>query len=291
TRRPGRVDTYEGLAGPLAARLRELGVRSEVGAPVVVDGQVWGALIAGTDQAVPLPLGTEDRVASFAELIATAVSNALAHEELLASRARIVTAAQDARRRLARDLHDGAQQHLVAALIALQLADQRFDRDPDRTRQLLREAIDHTRGGLAELRQLAAGVHPAVLTTRGLRDAVEALARRSPLPVDVEVVVARFPVDVEAAAYFVVAEALTNAIKHAEAGHAWIRIDSRGALLEVEIGDDGRGGTDPDGSGLRGLADRVEALGGGLIVDSPPDGGTRVHARFPVGVTPRAGEP
>jgi signal transduction histidine kinase len=285
TSRPGRVDSYDGLRGPLAARLRERGVRSEVGAPVVVDGQVWGALIAGTDQPVPLPPGTEDRVASFAELIATAVSNAAAHEELLASRARIVTAAQEARRRLARDLHDGAQQQLVAALMALQLADQRFDDDPAGARDLLRDALDHTRDGLNDLRRLAAGVHPAILTTRGLGDAVEALVHRSRLPVHVDVVAGRFSPDVESAGYFVVAEALTNAIKHAEAAQASIRISRRGSALEVEVTDDGRGGADPDGSGLRGLADRVEALGGGVSITSPRAGGTRLRAWLPLSAT------
>jgi signal transduction histidine kinase len=280
TGRPGRIDSYEGLPGPLSARLRELGVRSEVGAPVVVDGQVWGALIAGTDQPTPLPPGTEERVASFAELIATAVANATAHDELVASRARIVTAAQEARRRLARDLHDGAQQQLVAALIALQLADQRFGSEPAAARELLREALGHTRDGLDDLRRLAAGVHPAVLTTRGLRAAVDALAHRSPLPVDVDAPDRRYPPSIESAAYFVVAEALTNAVKHAQANHALVRISERTGALDVHVADDGRGGADRNGGGLQGLIDRVEALGGSVTIDSPPGGGTRLDARL-----------
>jgi signal transduction histidine kinase len=282
TRRPGRVDSYEGLAGPIAARLRELGVESEVGAPVVVDGDVWGALIAGTDQPVPLAAGREDQVASFAELIATAVANATAHDELLASRARIVTAAQDARRRLARDLHDGAQQRLVGALIALQLADQRFDQEPEVARELLREALGHTREGLDDLRELAAGVHPGVLTTRGLHAAVHALAHRTRLPVDVDALERRYLPHIESAAYFVVAEALTNAVKHAGATQAWVRIRERAGALDVQVADDGYGGADRNGGGLQGLVDRVDALGGSLIIDSPLGGGTRLHACLPL---------
>jgi signal transduction histidine kinase len=282
TARPGRVDGYDHLGGPLAARLRELGVQSEVGAPVVVDRRVWGALIAGTDKPVPLPVGTEDRVASFAELIATAVANATAHAELVASRARIVTTAQEARRRLARDLHDGAQQRLVAALIALQLADERFDQDPSQARDLLRTALSHARDGLTDLRELAAGVHPSILTNRGLRAAVEALAGRGPLPVDVDAPAGRYPAHVEAAAYFVVAEALTNVVKHGRATRARVRILGSRDLLDVRVSDDGRGGADVGGGGLRGLIDRVEALGGTVGVESPAGAGTRLRACIPL---------
>jgi len=282
TARPGRVDGYEDLGGPLAARLRELGVRSEVGAPVVVERKVWGALIAGTDKPVPLPAGTEQRVASFAELIATAVANATAHAELVASRARIVTTVQDARRRLARDLHDGAQQRLVATLIALQLADECFDRDPVGAHDLLQTALGHARDGLAELRELAAGVHPSILTNRGLRAAVEALAGRGPVVVDVEVPPGRYPPHVEAAAYFVIAEALTNVVKHARATRIWVRVEERRGLLDVLISDDGVGGADVRGGGLRGLTDRVEALGGTVRVESPAGAGTRLAACLPL---------
>ena len=210
TRAPGRVDSYEDVPGPLAARLRELGVKSEVGAPVMVGGRVWGALIAGTDNPVPLPAGAELRVASFAELIVTAVSNETARTELIASRARIVTSADEARRQLARDLHDGAQQRLVSAVISLQLGDERIEEDPRAARAYLREALEHSEAGLAALRELAAGMHPSILTNRGLHAAVESLADRSAVPVDVEVPDARYPPHLEAAAYFVIAEALTN---------------------------------------------------------------------------------
>jgi signal transduction histidine kinase len=278
TGHPGRFDSYEGAAGPLAARLRELGIKNEVGAPVIVDGRVWGALIAGKDASKPLPPGAETRLARFAELIATAVSNAATHAELVASRARIVTAAYEGRRRLARDLHDGAQQRLVSAVMSLQLADQRFDRDPAAARHLLREALGHARDGLGELRELAAGVHPSILTNRGLHAAVEALAQRSGVPVDMRVPDERYPPQVEAAAYFVIAEALTNVAKHAQASCASVSVDGHDGSLTIDVRDDGSGGADLRGSGLRGLKDRVEALGGGLRLDSPPGRGTHLHA-------------
>ena len=170
------------VPGQLAQRLRGLGIRSEVGAPVAVGGHVWGALIAGTDQPVPLPAGTEDRLARFAELIGTAVGNAADRAELVASRARIVAAGDAARLRLARDLHDGAQQRLVSVVMGLQLADQQRD-DPAALRRLLSGALDNARAGIADLRELAAGMHPAILTNRGLRAAARSLADRCAVPV------------------------------------------------------------------------------------------------------------
>ena len=181
---PGRFDTYDGVPGQLAQRLRGLGIRSEVGAPVVVGGHVWGALIAGTDQPMPLPAGTEDRLARFAELIGTAVGNAADRAELVASRARIVADGDAARMRLARDLHDGAQQRLVSVVMSLQLADQQRD-DPAAVDRLLSGALDNARAGIADLRELAAGMHPAILTNRGLRAAARSLADRCAVPVSV----------------------------------------------------------------------------------------------------------
>jgi signal transduction histidine kinase len=279
---PGRFDSYDGTPGPLAARLRELGIASEVGAPVVVNGQVWGALIAGTDRPKPLPLRTELRLASFADLIATAISNATAQAELLASRARIVNAGDAARRRLARDLHDGAQQRLVSAVMNLQMADLRFDQDQGATRRLLREALGHARDGLTDLRELAAGMHPSILTNRGLHAAVDALARRSTCLVEVEVPDARYPPQIEAAVYFVIAEALTNVAKHAQASRAAVRVAPHDGGLAIDIEDDGTGGADIRGGGLLGLKDRVEAIGGGLKLDSPSGHGTRLRATLPL---------
>ncbi len=283
TRAPARVDSYEDAPGPLAAALRALGIRSEVGAPVLVDDAVWGALIAASDSTQPLPTGTELRVASFAELIATAVANATARAELMASRARIVTAADDARRRLARDLHDGAQQRLVSAVISLQLASHSLDKDdPASTRRLVHDALAHASDGLSELRELAAGVHPSILTNRGLQAAIEALAQRNITPVSVDVPDDRYPAHTEATAYFVVAEALTNATKHAQATQIAVSARIAGGALVVDIHDDGIGGADSDGSGLRGLRDRVEALAGSLTITSSPGLGTQLCATLPL---------
>jgi signal transduction histidine kinase len=189
-----------------------------------------------------------------------------------------VTAAYEGRRRLARDLHDGTQQRLVCAVMSLQLADQRFEQDPAAAWQLLQEGLGHTRDGLGELRELAAGVHPSILTNRGLHAAAAALAQRSSVPVEVRVPDERYPPHIEAAAYFVIAEALTNVAKHANASHADVRVDQHDGRLTIDVRDDGAGGADLNGSGLRGLKDRAEALGGSLRLDSPPGNGTRLHA-------------
>jgi PAS domain S-box-containing protein len=282
TARPARCDTYEDVEGELAAHLRRLGIRSEVGAPVVVEGHVWGALIAGTDELAPLPRGTEDRLAEFAELVATAVANATARSELLASRARIVEAGYEQRRRVVRDLHDGAQQRFVHAIMSLQLARRRADGDPD-VALLIDEGLESARSGLDELRELARGIHPAILTNHGLAAAVESLADRAPLPVEVDVHEERYPPSVESAAYFVAAEALTNVAKYARATAAHVTAAELDGRLRVEVRDDGIGGArGSGGSGLAGLEDRVAALDGTLTVDSPVGGGTRVRAEIPV---------
>jgi PAS domain S-box-containing protein len=286
TARPARCDTYEGVEGRLAGRLRELGIRSEVGAPVVVEGEVWGALIAGTDEPEPLPPGTEDRLAEFAELIATAVANATTHSALVASRARIAEAADDQRRRVVRDLHDGAQQRFVQTIMTLQVAQRRAGDDPELA-GLVGESLDSARAGLEELRELARGIHPAILTNHGLAAAVEALADRAPLPVEVEIADTRFAPSVESAAYFVAAEALTNAAKHSGATSVRVTGGETRRRLRLEVRDDGAGGAqEVPGSGLAGLADRVAALDGELTVDSPPGGGTRLVAEIPLGAAP-----
>ena len=279
TAAPGRVDSYEDAAGELAALLRRLGVRSEVGAPVIVEGVVWGALIAGSERDEPLPAGAEQRLARFAELVATAIANTAARAELLASRARIVQSADEQRRRVVRDLHDGAQQRLVQAAMALQ-------RDAP-AEEVVQEALALTRSAIDELRELAHGLHPAILTHHGLAAAVEGLAERASLPVDVDVPDDRHPAAVESAAYFVVAEALTNVAKYAQANVAVVRVRVEDGALVVCVEDDGAGGAlATPGGGLAGLADRVAALEGSLTVESPPGGGTRLRARIPF---PRAG--
>jgi PAS domain S-box-containing protein len=278
TAAPGRFDSYEGASGELAALLRNRGVRSEVGAPVVVDGRVWGALIAGTDDLEPLPAGLEQRLSSFAELTATAISNASTQTELIASRTRIVEAADEQRRRVVRDLHDGAQQRLVEAVMTLQLA-QACGEDAS----LVAAGVERVRAAIAELRELARGIHPSILTHRGLAAAVEALTHRAPLPVAVQIPNDRYPPSVESAAYFVVAEALTNVAKYANAGTARVTARSADGCLMLTIEDDGVGGArEYAGSGLSGLHDRIAALNGTLAVDSPPDRGTRIRAEIPL---------
>ena len=198
--------------------------------------------------------------------------------ELIASRARIIAAADAARERLARDLHDGTQQRLVTTVVNLQLADQQFDRDALGARELLRAGLTEAGEALAELRELARGVHPTILTNRGLGAAATALAARSPLPVDVTIGPERYPPHIEAAAYFFIAEALTNVAKHAQATHAQLSVQHHGGQLMIDIRDDGVGGADSAGSGISGLRDRIEALGGQMQISSPPGRGTHLHA-------------
>jgi PAS domain S-box-containing protein len=282
TAAPGRCDSYERARGDLAEVLRRLGIRSEVGAPVVVEGGVWGALIAGTDQDEPLPVGAEHRLARFAQLIATAISNATARADLVASRARIVEAADEQRRRVVRDLHDGAQQRLVQAVMALQLVQARNDLSPE-ARPLVEDGVMLTRSAIDELRELAHGIHPAILTDHGLAAAVDSLAERAPLPVDIEIPDDRYPAAIESAAYFVAAEALTNVAKYAQASSARVTARRVAGDLVLAVEDDGIGGARPaPGSGLAGLLDRLTALDGTLTIDSPPGGGTRIRTIIPL---------
>src|SRR5215207_2364968 len=279
---PARVESYDGVEGELAATLRDLRIQCEVGAPVVVAGNVWGALIASSDTPDRFDDGSERRVASFAELIATAVGNATARSELVASRARIVEAADEQRRRVVRDLHDGAQQRLVQAVMTLQLAQSRPDVPPDLA-ALLEGALEQARSAIEELRELAHGIHPAILTHHGLAAAVEALAERAPLPVEIEIPDERYPTPVESAAYFVTAEALTNVAKYARASTARVKASDADGRLVLVIEDDGVGGASRSpGSGLSGLGDRMAALAGTLAVQSAPGKGTRIRAEIPL---------
>jgi PAS domain S-box-containing protein len=280
TGRPARVDSYEGMDGELAERLRAYGFRSAIAAPVVIAGRLWGAMIVSSIDPDPLPAGSEQRIADFAELAAQAMANAEAREQLAASRKRIVQAGDAERRRLERNLHDGAQQRLVSLALTLRLAARRHAEDKE-----LSHAVDELGAALEELRELARGIHPAVLTEYGLAPAIEALATRAPFPVDVEVALDdRLPAPVEAAAYYVVSEALTNVTKYAEASDVRVHVFRDDGRAHVEVRDDGVGGAQEDrGSGLRGLADRVEALGGALWITSPPGEGTTLLAEIPCG--------
>jgi len=207
-----------------------------------------------------------------------------AEQELIASRARLVAASDAARRRVTRDLHDGAQQRLVATLISLQLAEQRWESAPQRARELVAQALDDARRGLEDLRVLAAGLHPAILTQHGLAAAVRALADRLPFPVEIDVPGIRLPAAVEAGLYFFCSEALTNIVKHAHATGAWIRLEAPADHCLVEVWDDGIGGArlGPETTGLIGLSDRIVALGGTLDIISPPSRGTMLRAAVPI---------
>jgi signal transduction histidine kinase len=288
---PGRFESDGNAPRAATDFARRLGVHSSAGAPVVVEGRVWGALLATSTGPDRLPAATEHRLASFAELIATAVSNAAARSELIASRVRIVEAADEQRRRVVRDLHDGAQERMIHAIFALQRAHDRDDAPPD-VRSLVEEGVTHVRSAIRELRELAHGIHPEILTQHGLAAAVQPLADRAPLPVDIEMPEERYPAPVESAAYFVAAEALTNVAKYARASTARIAGTRTPAGLSLVVEDDGVGGAKlVPGRGLAGLGDRLAALDGALAVDSPPGGGTRIRAEIPLreGASPTRG--
>jgi PAS domain S-box-containing protein len=282
TGRPARMHGYENASGPAAALARELGLRSSVGAPIVVDQGLWGVMIVSSKDDRPLPADTESRIAAFTELVATAISNTEARTEVAASRARIVSVTDAERRRVVRDLHDGAQQRLVHTIITLKLARRAFQNEQENLPALLTEALDHAERTNVELRELAHGILPAVLTRGGLRAGVDALASRMPVPVENDVSADRLPAAVEATAYFVVAESLTNVAKHARAKAAAVMARVDNGTLRVQVRDDGVGGARPDGSGLLGLADRLAVLHGQLRVESPADGGTLVAAVIPL---------
>ncbi len=282
TGRAARIDFSqegEGVIAELARRSRGF---ETVGAPITIENRLWGVVTASWQPGVHPPAGAEERLAELAELLDTAIANAHGREELTASRARVITAADEARRRVVRDLHDGAQQRLVHAIISLKLAQRALREDDGRAEPLLAEALDHTERGNAELRELAHGILPAVLTRGGLADAVDAFVSRLDLLVHAEITRERVAPDLEASAYFLVAEALTNVVKHAGATRAEVTAEVAGGTLRVEVRDDGAGGADPGGHGLIGLADRVDALGGKLRIDSPAGGGTTLVAELPI---------
>jgi signal transduction histidine kinase len=282
TRLPARIDDYSHVTSAMGSLARERGVRSAVGSPIVVDGELWGSLTAVRLREEPLPAGAESRIGEFTELVATAISNVQARAELAASRARIVAAADEERRRVVRDLHDGAQQRLVHTVVTLKLARRALDDDATAAPALVTEALKHAGEATAELRELAHGILPSVLTRGGLRAGVVALASRMPVPVDIGMSPERFPAEVEATAYFIVAEALTNVAKHSHARHAQVTARVTDDALQLQVRDDGVGGARPDGGGLLGLADRLDVLDGSIRVDSPRDGGTLIAADIPI---------
>jgi PAS domain S-box-containing protein len=282
TGRPARIDDYAKATGEIGAHVRDLGTGSAVGFPIVVDGRLWGVMVAAQGAGEPLPAGTESRVGKFTELLATAISNVQARSDLAASRARLVAAADEERRRVVRDLHDGAQQRLIHTIVTLRLAHEALQSDEEQVPELVSDALEQAQRATVELRELAQGILPAILTRGGLRAAVEVLASRTPVPVEVSVSVDRLPAPVEATAYFVVAEALTNVAKHSRATGATATVRVEDGTLRVQVRDDGVGGARPEGSGIVGLADRLAALDGRLRVESPEGGGTLVAADIPI---------
>jgi signal transduction histidine kinase len=283
TGRPARIDDYDAASGAWADVARDWAYRSSVGVPISVAGRLWGVMIVRSSREA-LPAGTEDRLVGFAELVATALANAEAQAALTASRARIVAAADQTRRRIERDLHDGAQQRLVSLGLQLRAAQADVPPGVGELAQRLEGAVAEVTGVLEELREIARGLHPAVLSESGLGPALRVLARRSAVPVSVDVQVAgRLPEPVETAAYYVVSEALTNAAKHAHASAAEVEVAVGDGALQVCVRDDGSGGADfGHGSGLVGLKDRIEALGGRIWLHSPPGAGTVVQIVLPV---------
>jgi signal transduction histidine kinase len=281
---PARTDYTQPTHGSIADAARSEGTRSAVGVPVVVDGGLWGVMAVGTREAEPLPADLEDRLAKFTELLATAIANAEGRAELDASRARIVATADATRRRIERDLHDGAQQQLVWLALALRAAQATVPEELTQHRTELSRVIDGLTATLDDLREIALGIHPAGLSEDGLIPALKRLVARSPLRVNLDCRADdRFPEPVEVTAYYVVSESLTNAAKYAEIPVVDVAVAADGGALRVEVRDEGRGGADPArGSGLLGLKDRVEAIGGTMRLTSPPGAGTSLFVEMPL---------
>ena len=281
---PARVENYDSLAGPLVDIARARDAASGVASPVVVEGGVWGVLWVAARELGQFPADTEELLTSFSELVSAAIANSDARTQLAASRARVVAAADESRRRIERNLHDGTQQRLVTLALELRAA---REEAPAELAAELERVEDGIREVLEEVREIARGLHPAILSEGGLEPALKSLARRSGLPVDLDLHLdGRLPEPVEVAAYYVVSEALTNAAKHAGASGASVGLDRHNGALRVSIRDDGVGGADPSrGSGLVGLSDRVEALGGHLEVASESGSGTSIVVEIPVAPT------
>jgi signal transduction histidine kinase len=284
TGRPVRVDSFSQASGPIAEEARTLGIRSSVGCPIVVGGRLWGAIAASSKRGTPFPPDTESQMADSTELVATAIANAESRSALAASRARVVAAADETRRRIERDLHDGIQQRLVSLGLELRMAQLEVAAVAPALGQELSRVAEELNGAIDDLREGSRGIHPAVLSESGLGPALRTLARRSAVPVDLELGAEdRLPAPVEVAAYYVISEALTNTVKHARASHARVVVQQRDGVLSLSVDDDGVGGAEPArGSGLIGLRDRVEALGGSIQVTSHSGKGTVIAVELPL---------
>jgi signal transduction histidine kinase len=270
------------LTGPFIAEIRRLGIRATVAVPIQVDGQVWGVSVAASRSPEPFPAATEARMLEFAELVAIAISNAQSHAELAASRARLIAAADESRRRIQRDVHDGAQQRLVHTIVRLKLATAMLEQSGHPATEIVSDALESAVHASADLRDLVSGVRPRALRDGGLHEAINALLQDIDLPASVEITRDRLSPHVETTAYFVIAEALNNAVKHAKARRLAVRATVRDGALELEIRDDGVGGAQiHHGTGLVGLVDRVESIGGRIAITSPSGAGTTVAVSLP----------
>ena len=283
---PARLDDSElqNASGSIAARLREMGLHCAVAVPIVVDGRVWGMAAVGSSGSDPLPTDTAACLCDFADLAGTALINAAARAELIASRARIAAAADEARRRVERDLHDGAQQRLIAVSLMVRLAEASLPPELANHKQQLSRIASELAGVTRDLQQISRGIHPAILSDGGLRPALKSLTRRSAVPVTLDLDIKhRLRDSVEVAAYYVVAEALTNAAKHAQASEVNVVARADDEELNLWIRDDGVGGAEArKGSGLIGLQDRVAVLGGRIELVSPAATGTSLHITIPL---------
>ncbi|WP_238015699.1 DUF4118 domain-containing protein [Dactylosporangium sp. AC04546] len=281
--RPARMDSFQHVTGPVATLARELGIRSSVGVPIVVEGRLWGVAAVASVRPEPLPPDTETRVARFVDLAATAIANADSQDQLAASRARLVAAADQARQRIERNLHDSTLQHLLAIALQLGVMQAALPPELEQTKAELTRTLSGLNSAVNDLREISRGIHPTLLAAGGLPPALKALARRSPVPVDLDLdTCPRMAPVIEVAAYHVVAEALTNAARHAHPTVVQVRAAARDDTLHVSIHDDGAGGADPHlGTGLTALRDRIEALGGSLTITSPVGGGTLLRAAIP----------
>ena len=282
TARPARVQGSDWLLSDRKGQV--LPITSGVGVPVVVEGNLWGVMAVASSTQAPLPPGTEARLAAFTELIAMAIANAEAHDELSASRARVVASADETRRRIERDLHDGAQHRLVLTNLTLKRALQSASNGSEDVADLIKDAVVSTERAYDELRELARGLHPVILATNGLAPALKGIALRSPIPVVLDFKTHdRLPERIEVAAYYVVSEALTNAAKHSQASAVRVTVTATDGGVRLSISDDGIGGADPaSGSGLIGLKDRVGAAGGTITIHSPVGEGTELLVGLPL---------
>jgi len=281
---PARVDDYAQVLGPAADLARQLGVCSTVAAPIVVDRRLWGAAIGSLTRPTPFPAGSETRICEFTELLAASIANTQTKAELTTSRARIVAATDEKRRRLERELHDGVQQRIISLALEMTIAES--STPPELSE--LHAQMSSIKEGLKDLadnmRELSRGIHPTILSEGGLEPALKALIRRSEVPADHDIRIdTRFPEGIEVAAYHVVAEALSNVAKHARASGVTVRVRNSDRALTLSVRDDGLGcGASARGSGLGNLEDRVKALGGTIDMVTPPGGGTELRATLPV---------